>query len=73
MGVVKAGSRQWSKHKVQRISCIENTKLESKREGNASTFCSPLPISSLLARFRHVSSRVIFVADYVVLPGVTRV
>jgi len=42
MRVVKAGSMQWSKHKVQRISCIENTKLESKREGNASTFCSPL-------------------------------
>ena len=60
MRVVKAGSMQWSKHKVQRISCIENTTLESKREGNASTFCSPLPTSSLLARFRRTSSRVIF-------------
>jgi hypothetical protein len=68
---VTAGSVQWSRHKVQRISYIKNTKLESKGEGNASTFSSLLPTSSLLARFRRVSSRVIFAADYAVMPAVT--
>jgi hypothetical protein len=71
MRAVKAGSMQWSKHKVQRISCIENTKLESKGEGNASTFSSASPTPSLLARFRRVSSRVIFTADHAVMPAVT--
>jgi hypothetical protein len=61
---------QWSKHKVQGISCIENTKLESRGEGNASTFHGPSPISSLLARFSRVSSHVIFAADYAGLPAV---
>jgi hypothetical protein len=73
MRVVTAGSMQWSKYKVQRILCIENIKLESKGEGNASSFSSPLPISSLLARFRRVSSRLIFAADYAIMPAVTRV
>jgi hypothetical protein len=63
---------QWSGLKVQRISCIEMTQLESKGEGNASTFSSVLPTSSLLARFRRVSSRVIFTADHVVMPAVTK-
>jgi hypothetical protein len=58
------GSLQWLKHKVQRISCIENTKLESKGEGNGSTFSSPSPISSLLVRFSRISFRVIFAANY---------
>jgi hypothetical protein len=61
---------QWSKHKVQRISCIANTKLENKGEGNASTFSSPSPISSLLARFSCDSSHVIFAVDYADLPAV---
>jgi hypothetical protein len=52
---VTAGSMQWSGLKVQRISCIEMTHLESKGEGNGSTFSSVLPTSSLLARFRRVS------------------
>jgi hypothetical protein len=43
---------QWSGLKVQRISCIENTKLESKGEGNASTFRSILLVSSSLATFQ---------------------
>jgi hypothetical protein len=63
---VTTGSMQWSKHKVQRMSCIENTKLESKGEGNTSTFSSPLPISSLLTRFGRISSHVIFAADYAI-------
>jgi hypothetical protein len=46
------------------ISCIENIKLESKEKGKASTWSSALPTSSLIARFRHVSSRVIFAADH---------
>ena len=62
---------QWSRYKVQRIPCIENTKLESKGEGNASTFSSAFPTSSLLARFRRVSSRVIFAVDYAVMPAAT--
>jgi hypothetical protein len=44
---VTATSMQWSRHKVLRISCIENTKLERKGERNASTFSSALPASSL--------------------------
>ena len=40
---------QCSGLKVQRISCVENTKLESKGEGNASTFSSVLLVSSSLA------------------------
>jgi hypothetical protein len=68
---VTAGLMQWSGLKVQRISCIEMTQLESKGEGNASTFSSVLPTSSLLARFRRVSSRVIFTADHAFMPAVT--
>jgi hypothetical protein len=49
--IVTAGSMQWSGLKVQRISCIENTKLESKGEGNALTFSSVLLVSSSLVPF----------------------
>jgi hypothetical protein len=62
---------QWSKHKVQGISCIEHTKLESRGEGNASTCNGPSPISSLLAPFSRVSSHVIFAEDHAGLPAVT--
>jgi len=43
---------QCSGLKVQRISCVENTKLESKGEGNASTFSSVLLVSGSLAPFQ---------------------
>jgi hypothetical protein len=69
--IVTAGLMQWPRHKVQRISCIKNTKLESKGEGNASTFSSALVTSSLLARFRRVSSRIIFAANYVIILAIT--
>jgi hypothetical protein len=56
--------------KFRESHIFENTKLESKGEGNASTFSSALPTSSSLARFRRVSSRVIFTADHSVMPAV---
>jgi hypothetical protein len=49
--IVTAGSMQWSGVKVQRISCIENTKLERKEERNALTFSSVLLVSSPLVPF----------------------
>jgi hypothetical protein len=55
---------QCSKRKVQRISYIENNKLERKGEGNVSTFSCPSPISSLLARFSRVSPHMISAAEY---------